>query len=49
MLNNGYITEKNNLNFALIEEYKMIYYFFDIICDLISNDKQQILVFFFNE
>ena len=33
-----YVTEKRNLDIALNEKYRMIYYF-DAICDLIPNNK----------
>ena len=39
MFDNGFIIEKNNLNLVLSEKYKMVYYFFETIFDLIPNDK----------
>ena len=39
LFDNGFATEKNNLDLTLNEIYRMIYYF-DAICDLIPDNKQ---------
>ena len=39
VFDNEYVTEKSNLDLVLSKKYNMTYYFFDTICDLISNNK----------